>query len=404
VPAFSAVIWFSIFIASSTTTGVPTSTASPTATSTFTIVPCMGAITWPAPAPPPPSEAAGLGRALRAAPPAAAATGAPSGTHMATEKRRPSTSTSTERRTRGSASSPAGAGGAGAVTDDRSRRSSTHFVECSAAMKSGWLRIALWAGVVVATPSTIELVERPQQPLAGLLPVAAPHDQLGDEVVVVLADLVALGVAGVEAHERPVGDLEPGDGAGGGEEAAAARVLGVDPGLHGVAPELDVVLGERERVAGGDAQLLGHEVEAGDGLGDRVLDLEAGVHLEEEELAVLVQELDGAGVHVAAGEGDLHRRLAHRLADLGRERRGRALLEQLLVAALGRAVPLADPHGVAVGVGHDLHLDVAGPGQVALEVGLARPKEAIASRWADSRAPAASPAAWTTFIPCPPPP
>ena len=40
------------------------------------------------------------------------------------------------------------------------------------------------------------------------------------------------------------------------------------------------------------------------------------------------------------------------------------------MAALGRAVALAQPHGVAVGVGEDLHLHVAGPGQVALEVAL----------------------------------
>ena len=152
LPAFSAVIWFSIFMASRTTTVIPTCTSSPTATSTCTIVPCIGATTSPLAAPPPLSSA-GFGRALRAAPPRAAATGAPSGTHMATAKRRPSTSTSTWRRTRGSSSCAGGAVGAGDVMDDRSRRSSTHFVEYSAAMKSGWERMSLCAGVVVATPS-----------------------------------------------------------------------------------------------------------------------------------------------------------------------------------------------------------------------------------------------------------
>ena len=52
-----------------------------------------------------------------------------------------------------------------------------------------------------------------------------------------------------------------------------------------------------------------------DHLGDRVLDLQAGVHLEEEELAVLIDELDGAGVVVADGLGGLDRGLAHRLFD-----------------------------------------------------------------------------------------
>ena len=58
---------------------------------------------------------------------------------------------------------------------------------------------------------------------------------------------------------------------------------------------------KRQRQAGGDADLLAHQVDAGDGLGDRMLDLQAGVHLDEEELAVLVQELDGADAEVADG-------------------------------------------------------------------------------------------------------
>ena len=127
-----------------------------------------------------------------------------------------------------------------------------------------------------------------------------------------------------------------------------------------------------------------------DHLGDRVLDLEPGVHLEEEELAVLEEELDGAGVDVAARLGHLHRRLAHGLADLVGEVGGRALLDELLVAALARAVALAEPHRVAVRVGEDLHLDVAGPGEVALEVALVAPEVRLsASRWADSMAAAA---------------
>ena len=71
------------------------------------------------------------------------------------------------------------------------------------------------------------------------------------------------------------------------------------------------------------AQLPLDEVEAGHELGDGVLDLEAGVHLQEVELAVLVEELDGAGVDVAARLGDPDRRLAHGLADVVGEVGGR---------------------------------------------------------------------------------
>ena len=56
---------------------------------------------------------------------------------------------------------------------------------------------------------------------------------------------------------------------------------------------------KRELLAGGDADLLLHDVDAGDRLGDRMLDLHARVHLDEEELVVLVQELERAGAAVA---------------------------------------------------------------------------------------------------------
>ncbi len=131
---------------------------------------------------------------------------------------------------------------------------------------------------------------------------------------------------------------------------------------------------ERERFAGGDPELLGDEVERRDHLGDAVLDLQARVHLEEPELAVLVEALHGASVEVAARTGDLHRRVshrgAHRVVEVGR----RALLDQLLVAPLGRAVTLAEPDDVAVGVGEHLDLDVARPGEVALHVALGAPE------------------------------
>ena len=131
-----------------------------------------------------------------------------------------------------------------------------------------------------------------------------------------------------------------------------------------------------------------------------MLDLEAGVHLEEVELAVLVEELDGAGVDVVAAVGDLDRGLAHRLAtDLVGEAGRRALLDQLLVAALRRAVALAEPHAVAVRVGDHLHLDVAGLGEVALHVALVRPKYDVASRWADSNGRRPRRRRATTFMP-----
>ena len=68
----------------------------------------------------------------------------------------------------------------------------------------------------------------------------------------------------------------------------------------------DVVLSDRQLLACRDADLQLDQVDAGDHLGDRVFDLQAGVHLHEEELVWPVRgddELDGAcaGVVHAAG-------------------------------------------------------------------------------------------------------
>ena len=65
-------------------------------------------------------------------------------------------------------------------------------------------------------------------------------------------------------------------------------------------PEIDDVgLIHLERAAGGDADLFAHDVEAGDGFGDGMLDLQARVHLDEIEPAVLEQEFDRAGAEIA---------------------------------------------------------------------------------------------------------
>ena len=76
---------------------------------------------------------------------------------------------------------------------------------------------------------------------------------------------------------------------------------------------------ERQRQARRDPDLLLDDVDAGRELRDRMLDLEARVHLEEVESAALIdEELDRAGVRVADRGRDLQRRRAHPGALLGR--------------------------------------------------------------------------------------
>src|SRR3546814_19915812 len=96
-----------------------------------------------------------------------------------------------------------------------------------------------------------------------------------------------------------------------------------------------------ERLAGGDAQLLVDQIDAGDFFGHRVFDLQARVHFQEVELSALAEdEFDGAGVAVANRAGDAGRGLADLLAQRGIERRRRGFLADLLDAARDRSFAL----------------------------------------------------------------
>ena len=144
-------------------------------------------------------------------------------------------------------------------------------------------------------------------------------------------------------------------------------VLGVHARLDRVAVERDV---DVERLARGDPQLQLDEVEAGDQLGDRVLDLQPRVHLQEEVRRRVVgvgDELDRARADVARGLRQRDRLVAEARAQLGRDDRRRRLLEHLLVAALQRALALAEREHVAVRVADHLHLDVPRARQEALD-------------------------------------
>ena len=67
---------------------------------------------------------------------------------------------------------------------------------------------------------------------------------------------------------------------------AALGAFGIEPEFDGVARDAHVLLREAKLLARGDPHLLAHEIDAGDHLGHRVLDLQARVHFEEEELAL----------------------------------------------------------------------------------------------------------------------
>ena len=248
-----------------------------------------------------------------------------------------------------------------------------------------------------------EFVERAAQAHQRLGPGAAVHDELADQRIIVGRDRVA-GVDGrIDADAETAGRMIIGDLAGRRPEGRG--VFGVDAALDGVAAQHHVVLLDRERGAPGDLDLLVDEVESGQHLRDGMLDLDARVHLDEVELAILVEEFDraGAGIaHVAHG-------LGADAADAGAlalvQRRGRAFLPDLLVASLQRAVAFAQVDGMALPVAEDLDLDVPRLLQVFFQIdrvvaegGLGLGPRAWTARWRGSSAVSAS------FMPRPPPP
>src|SRR5262249_26921916 len=129
-----------------------------------------------------------------------------------------------------------------------------------------------------------------------------------------------------------------------------------------------ILLTIAELLAGGDAQLLFDNVDAAGQLADRVLDLQARVHLDEVERTILIEELHRAGAFVPEAGERRHGGRGEPLARRCVERRRRRLLYELLMSALQRAVALAEMDDIAAAVAEQLHLDMPRPVEKALEI------------------------------------
>jgi hypothetical protein len=120
-----------------------------------------------------------------------------------------------------------------------------------------------------------------------------------------------------------------------------------------------------------------------------VLDLQARVHLKEEELArhVRDEELDRARADVRGRARNRDGRRAHRCAQRGIVNRRGTFFDDLLMPALNRALALAEVDEVALRVGEDLNLDVARALDGALDVdrGVAEGRSRFGARRLEGR-------------------
>ena len=210
--------------------------------------------------------------------------------------------------------------------------------------------------------------------------------------------LVAGVAAAVDPHARSARRLVGSEyAAGRAHGAVGVQGLQIDPRLDREAARTDGFRRPEpetcERLAGRDSQLCLDEVDACDRLGDRVLDLEAGVRLDEREAACpggraaavagvaapsgKGEELERAQTVVLRGAAEAQRGVDDRGPQVGAEVGRRRRLDHLLVPPLGAALAFAEVDQPAGFVTQELDFDVPRPRDQLLDVEAAVAERAL---------------------------
>mmetsp|Transcript_36821 Transcript_36821/g.85575 ORF Transcript_36821/g.85575 Transcript_36821/m.85575 type:complete len:350 (+) Transcript_36821:1698-2747(+) len=206
------------------------------------------------------------------------------------------------------------------------------------------------------------LVKCRSHPTNRLGSVLAVCDELGDERIIVDGDVGALVDTGVDTDVAVLATRLriTGESSDRGQEVVHG-VLRIHSALERPAVALDVCLGERELVSGGDLEHELHQVQTGDVLCDGMLHLQSRIHLQKVEVLVLVNNhFDGAGGVVVHCLGEGNCLFSHGFARLWVENNARRLLDHLLVPPLNRTLPFVQIHSVAVFVRNELDFNMPG--------------------------------------------
>ena len=131
------------------------------------------------------------------------------------------------------------------------------------------------------------LAERPAHALDRLAAIAAVDDDFAEERVVERRNGIRRHEVAVDTYTEAARRHPRGDAPRAGRECVG--IFRVHPAFDGVTLEADGLLAVPQRLARGDANLFSDEIEPRNGLGHRMFDLDAGVHLNEVEAAVWIE-------------------------------------------------------------------------------------------------------------------
>src|SRR5437660_2585259 len=188
--------------------------------------------------------------------------------------------------------------------------------------------------------------------------IFAVDDQLGNHGIVILRNLVPRFNAAIQAHARPFCWSIARDGAGGGKEVLIG-IFSVDTYFNSMAARADLLLGDAQRLASGNVQLMAHEVQPRNHLRYRMFHLQAGIHLKEVKLPVFIKhKLYGARIHIASRLSDTNGGMAHLGTQGGIEGNRGTFFDDLLVPSLNRAFALPKMDQIAVLIAQHLDLDM----------------------------------------------
>ena len=136
-------------------------------------------------------------------------------------------------------------------------------------------------------------------------------------------------------------------------------VFGVDTALDSMAANLDVALFVVQTFAVSHTNLFTYKVNTGNEFCHRMFNLNTGVHFDEVELFVFVQEFKRTGTAITDSLTGFDATFAHFFNQFTGHAGSRGFFQNLLVAALHGAIALTQVNGIVEVIGQDLNFDVA---------------------------------------------